>query len=269
MNKINLPIGVFDSGMGGLTVLRALRDNLHHESFIYLGDTARLPYGTKSPKTIQQYAVQMAKVLVERQIKALVIACNTATTAALAHLQAMLPDIPVLGVVNPGVFAVVSATKNQRIAVLATETTIKSNAYQKLIYEKLPLANIKVRACSILVALAEEGIINHAITYEALNYYLDELNEEDTVLLGCTHFPVFKPVLKTLLPDNVAIVDSAEATANNLYKLLSQANLLKSHSGISRTGTVNYLVTDSIQRFQQVGKIFLGETLDPNQIELL
>src|SRR5689334_17983946 len=142
MTNNALPIGVFDSGMGGLTVLRALKKTLPRESFIYLGDTARLPYGTKSADTVQQYASQMARVLVERKIKALVIACNTATTAALPHLQAMLPTIPVIGVVRPGAVAVITATKNQRIAVLATETTIASNAYQRLICEQLPGATI-------------------------------------------------------------------------------------------------------------------------------
>ena len=132
MNKSQLAIGVFDSGMGGLTVLCALKKALPQESFIYLGDTARLPYGTKSPETVKQYAVQMARLLVERRIKALVIACNTATTAALPHLQALLPDIPVLGVVEPGAAAAVLATKNQRIAVLATETTIAANTYQRI-----------------------------------------------------------------------------------------------------------------------------------------
>ncbi|MDI9819735.1 MULTISPECIES: glutamate racemase [unclassified Legionella] len=263
----NLPVGVFDSGMGGLTVLRALKTNLRHESFIYLGDTARLPYGTKSQDTVQQYALQMAKVLVERQIKALVVACNTATTAALPHLQAILPDIPVLGVVAPGASAVVAATKNHRIAVLATETTIASNAYQRLICEKLPQASISARACSVLVALAEEGMVDNAIAKEALRHYLAGFTEEDTLLLGCTHFPVFKSLLRELLPAGVTIVDSAEATAQSLHQLLAKANLLNLAS--SEEGTVSYLVTDSIRRFQTVGEIFLGEPLKPQDIDLV
>lgn len=266
MNKNNLPIGVFDSGMGGLTVLRALKTTLAKESFVYLGDTARLPYGTKSPDTVQQYALQMARVLVERQIKALVIACNTATTAALPHLQAMLPDMPVLGVVSPGASAVVAATKNQRIVVLATETTIASNAYQNLICEKLPQAAISARACSVLVALAEEGMVDNAIATEALKHYLSEFGEEDTLLLGCTHFPVFKPLLKTLLPAGVTIVDSAEATAKTLQEVLAKADLLNTDQ---TTGSVQYLVTDSIKRFQTVGEIFLGVPLAHHQIELV
>lgn len=267
MTTTGLPIGVFDSGMGGLTVLRALKKCLPHESFIYLGDTARLPYGTKSADTVQQYASQMARVLVDRNIKALVIACNTATTAALPHLQAMLPDIPVIGVVRPGAVAVISATKNQRIAVLATETTIASNAYQRLICEQLPNAVISARACSVLVALAEEGMVSNAVAREALQHYLSEFHDEDTILLGCTHFPVFKPLLASLLPETVNIVDSADATAIALHQVLESHQLLA--NGFGSAGETHYLVTDSIRRFQHVGEIFLGEVLPAERIELI
>lgn len=265
MNNNKLPIGVFDSGMGGLTVLKALKSVLPGESYIYLGDTARLPYGTKSPDTVKQYASQMARILIERRIKALVIACNTATTAALPYLQELLPDIPVLGVVKPGATAVVNATKNQRIAVLATETTIASNAYQRLISDILPTATISVRACSVLVALAEEGMVSNAVAREALRHYLSEFQNEDTLLLGCTHFPVFKPLLATLLPPSVSIVDSADATAQALQLVLEQGGLMSN----AENPSVKYLVTDSIRRFQHVGEIFLGEVLASEQIELV
>lgn len=267
MNSCNFPIGVFDSGMGGLTVLRALKTTLPNESFIYLGDTARLPYGTKSQATVQQYAVQMVRALVERRIKALVVACNTATTAALPHLQTLLPDVPVLGVVVPGASAVVAATGNQRVAVLATETTIASQAYQQLISAQLPKAVISTRACSVLVALAEEGMVNNAVAREALTHYLSEFTDEDTLLLGCTHFPVFKPLLATLLPKHVTIVDSAEATARSLSEVLRNHQLLTTNT--TTLGRVHYLVTDSIKRFQQTGKIFLGEPLATDCIELI
>lgn len=266
-NNNNLPIGVFDSGMGGLTVLRALKATLPQESFIYLGDTARLPYGTKSPHTVQQYAMQMARILVEKQIKALVIACNTATTAALSHLQEMLPDLPVLGVVMPGASAVIAATRNHRVIVLATETTIASNAYQRIITDHLPKAVINAQACSVLVALAEEGMVENTIAREALKHYLANFNGEDTLLLGCTHFPVFKSLLAQLLPSHVTIVDSAEATAHALKQSLIESNLL----GAVPLGNqhVSYLVTDSVKRFQSVGEIFLGEPLTPEHIELV
>jgi glutamate racemase len=266
MNSKPLAIGVFDSGMGGLTVLRALRAHLPQESFVYLGDTARLPYGTKSPDTVKQYAVQMARILVEREIKALVIACNTATTAALPHLQNMLPDIPVIGVVSPGASAAVAATKNQRIFVLATETTIASKAYQGLILQQLPNAKIKNKACSVLVALAEEGMVDNAVAREALTHYLEGITNEDAVLLGCTHFPVFKPLLARLLPQGVTIVDSAQATAKSLYTSLHQQHLLNDTNNVSN---ITYLVTDSVKRFQKVGEIFLGEPLQLEDIELV
>jgi glutamate racemase len=261
-----LAIGVFDSGMGGLTVLNALRTRLPQESFVYLGDTARLPYGTKSPDTVKQYAVQMARLLVERHIKALVIACNTATTAALPHLQQMLPDMPVIGVVAPGAAAVVAATKNQRIAVLATETTIASNAYQKLIVQQLPNAQITGRACSVLVALAEEGMVNNQVAREALKHYLSEIREEDAVLLGCTHFPVFRSLLVDLLPAGVTVVDSAQATAEALHASLTESHRLNQSN---TTPKITYLVTDSVPRFQKVGQIFLGTPLRIEDIELV
>jgi len=262
-----LAIGVFDSGMGGLTVLSALRAKLPQESFVYLGDTARLPYGTKSPDTVKQYAVQMARILVERQIKALVIACNTATTAALPHLQEMLPDIPVLGVVAPGAAAAVAATKNKHIAVLATETTIASKAYQDLIFSQLPDASISTRACSVLVALAEEGMVDNTVAREALKHYLAEIKGEDAVLLGCTHFPVFRSMLAKLLPSGVVVVDSAAATADALYQLLLDRNLLNEE--LSASPKINYLATDSVTRFQKVGQIFLGTELALANIELI
>lgn len=267
MNFKQLAIGVFDSGMGGLMVLKALRAHLPNESFIYLGDTARLPYGIKSPDTVKQYAVQMARVLVERRIKALVIACNTATTAALPYLQSMLPEIPILGVVAPGACAAVAATKNQRIAVLATETTIASQAYQQLIAQHLPQAIITTRACSVLVALAEEGMVDNAVAREALKYYLAEVKDQDAVLLGCTHFPVFKPLIASLLPPGVAIVDSAQATATFLHTLLGEKDLF--NDDLNTPAKIKYLVTDSVQRFQSVGKIFLGDELSLDSIELV
>ncbi len=267
MNINQLAIGVFDSGMGGLTVLKALRTVLPNESFIYLGDTARLPYGTKSPDTVKQYAMQMARVLVERQIKALVVACNTATTAALPHLRDMLPDMPVIGVVAPGAAAAVAATINGHIAVLATETTIASEAYQKFITAQLPSATLSTRACSVLVALAEEGMVSNAVAEEALKHYLQGITTEDVVVLGCTHFPVFRNALAALLPPHVVVVDSAEATAKVLYQELEALNLLNIEE--SNTPKINYLVTDSIKRFQKVGALFLGEALSEHDIELV
>lgn len=266
MTQSQLAVGVFDSGMGGLTVLRALKALLPQEHFVYLGDMARLPYGTKSRDTVLQYSIQMARILVERQIKALVIACNTATTAALPYLQQMLSSIPVLGVVSPGAMAAVTATKNQRIAVLATETTIAAQAYQKLITEKLPEVTIHTRACSLLVALAEEGMMNNDIANATLLHYLSGITHEDTILLGCTHFPVFKPLLTKILPPTVRIVDSAEATAWSLKNTLTEQNLLNINGA---KGDTRFLVTDSVDRFKRTGELFLGESLEVSSVELV
>lgn len=272
--NVTNPIGVFDSGMGGLTVLKALKKTLPTESFIYLGDTARLPYGTKSVTTVRQYALQMARVLIEQQVKALVIACNTATTAALNHLKVMLPDIPVMGVIAPGAKAAVNMTQNNKIAVLATETTIQSFAYQNEISNHLPDALIKTRACSVLVALAEEGMVDNNVTKEALQHYLESFEDEDTILLGCTHFPVFKTAISRLVAKNVNIVDSADCAADALFEMLQSKSLLNvtnvdNISNMKSAGQIKYLVTDSIKRFQDVGEIFLGEDLKDGDIELI
>lgn len=267
MDKQKLAIGVFDSGMGGLTVLRALQDKLPNESFVYLGDTARLPYGTKSVATVQQYAQQMARILVERRIKSLVIACNTATTAALCHLQNVLVDLPVLGVVEPGANAAISATVKQNIAVLATETTIASDAYQKIIRSKLDNPKISAKACSLLVALAEEGMVDNSIARETFKHYLTDIEDEDTILLGCTHFPVFKPLLEDMLPKDIKIVDSAQATASALQNLLLQKNLLLNDKNSNKY--TKYLVTDSVDRFKKVGQIFIQSDLQNSDVELV
>ncbi|MCX7114992.1 MAG: glutamate racemase [Gammaproteobacteria bacterium] len=264
MSNLSLPIGVFDSGMGGLTVLKALRQVLPQESFLYLGDTARLPYGTKSIHTVQNYADQMVRTLINRGIKALVVACNTATTAALPNLKATFPDLPIIGVLDPGATEAVFHTKNHRIFILATETTIASNGYQKRILQKLPQAQLRAQAANVLVALAEEGMATNAVASEALKHYLTDFSQEDTILLGCTHFPVFMPILKQLLP-HVALVNPAESTALCLKDTLSELHLLNT----TVPPSVHYLVTDSIQRFQKVGEIFLGESLIDVPIELI
>jgi glutamate racemase len=264
MPKTARPIGVFDSGMGGLTVLKSLRALLPQESFIYLGDTARLPYGTKDLETVRQYAMQMARILVERQIKALVIACNTASIAALSHIQAFLPDMPVMGVIEPGAQAAIHATRNQHVMVLATEATVASGGYQAVIQAALPEAMIKAYPSSLLVALAEEGMVDNAIAKAVLQHYLADRTDEDTILLGCTHFPVFKPLLQQLLPQNVQVVDSAEATAKAVKRALEDQQLLYRKTS---EGMVHYLVTDSVKRFENIGAIFLGEALNHNCVE--
>jgi glutamate racemase len=265
MNKNNLAIGVFDSGMGGLTILKALKTALPNESFIYLGDMARLPYGTKSYETVKQYAIQMANMLVERGVKAIFIACNTATTVALSYLQSMLPDIPVLGVVEPGARMAVQLSSSKRIYVMATQRTIVSNAYDTAMLAIDKQVKVTGIACSLLVALAEEGMLDNDIAKLTLSHYLKALTDEDTIVLGCTHFPVFKKTLQAMLP-NVRIVDAAEASSMDLSACLSTLNLMCEPTN---QPYYHYLVTDNVSRFLSLSPIFLGETLDPTMIELV
>ena len=259
----DLPIGVFDSGVGGLTVLRALRETLPHESFIYLGDTARLPYGTKSPESVVRYATQCAATLVASGIKALVIACNTAASAALPALQARYPLLPIVGVVEPGAAAALAATRSQRIAVIATEGTVRAGAYRRAIARLNPQAVVTETPCQVFVALAEEGWTQGPIVDLIIRQYLQGVFSEDpapdTLLLGCTHFPVLSAALRAALPDPVAIVDSAQTTALAVASRLQLEDLLKSPS--RPAGVVQFLATDGAARFARVGSIFLGAPL--------
>ena len=267
------PIGVFDSGMGGLTVLNALRRTLPDEAFLYLGDTARLPYGTESPATVQRYAVQAAQILVERGVKALVIACNTASAVALGELQRRYAPLPVFGVVEPGARAAATAPA-ERVVVLATESTISGGAYQRALLGLRPGLRVAGRPCPLLVALAEEGRHAGDLARLAIQDYLHgllppgvragERIEPLTVLLGCTHFPVFRPVIEELLGAAVAdvtIVDSAATTAESVAAELRAGRVHAAPPG--RTdAALELLATDGAARFRRVGRYFLHQSID-------
>lgn len=266
------PIGVFDSGVGGLTVLRALRERLPREHFVYLGDTARLPYGTKSAGSIRQYSLQAARLLRERAVKCLVIACNTASAVALDALALEFAPVPVLGVLEPGAAAACRATRTGRIAVLATESTVRGGAYQVAIARQLPGAVVTARACPLFVALAEEGWIDGPIVEAVIHRYLDDLfvggaddAHPDTLVLGCTHFPVLAPALRKVLGDRIAIVDSAATTADALAAVLTERGLLRG----AGPGAVTLLATDGPERFARVGAVFLGQPLAPAAVEVV
>lgn len=272
MNK-NLPIGVFDSGMGGLTVLKALMERLPHESMLYLGDTARLPYGTKSQATVTRYAVQAAGKLVERQIKMLVIACNTATAAGLGTLQKAWPDIPVIGVIEPGAKAACAASRTGHIAVIATESTIKNGAYQKAIRAIRPDAEVTGQACSLFVPLAEEGWLDGEIVEAVAQRYLGALfpkspgsDQPDCVVLGCTHFPPLASSIAKVVGEGIEIVDSAATTALAVQEALVAQNLASTAQG---RGGAHFLTTDDATRFAKTGGLFLGRSLSPDDIELV
>jgi len=271
--RTHASIGVFDSGVGGLTVLRALAAALPDEDFVYLGDTARLPYGTKSPESIRRYALQAAALLRERGVKCLVVACNTASAVALDDLAREFAPVPVLGVVEPGAAAACAATRTGRIAVVATESTVRGGAYQQAIWRRRPGAVVATRACPLFVALAEEGWTEGEVVEAVAHRYLDELfaaevaTRPDTLVLGCTHFPVLAPAIRKVLGDGVAIVDSAETTAAALTVVLERAGLRR--SGTAAPGSLRLLATDSAERFARVGGTFLGRPLAAADVEVV
>lgn len=260
----SLPIGVFDSGVGGLTVLKALREQLPNEHFIYLGDTARLPYGTKSPDTIIQYAMACAYVLKKRGIKLLVVACNTAASVALEALTKELYPIPVVGVIGPGALAACQSSKANHITVLATEGTVQSHAYQRAIQKIKPSIFVEERSCSLLVSLAEEGWINGPLVEAIIAQLIHPELVSDTLVLGCTHFPVFKSIIQNVIGQTIKIVDSAHTTAQAVGELLIESNLLGSHSG-----HCHFMATDNIERFKKIARIFLEEPVGEGTIELV
>ena len=271
--RAQAPVGVFDSGVGGLTVLRALAAALPHEDFVYLGDTARLPYGTKSPESIRRYALQAAALLRERGVKCLVVACNTASAVALDDLAREFAPVPVLGVVEPGAAAACAATRSGRIAVVATESTVRGGAYQQAIWRRLPDAVVATRACPLFVALAEEGWTGGDVVQAVVHRYLDDLfagaadARPDTLVLGCTHFPVLAPAIRAVLGDGVAIVDSAETTAAALVDVLDRSGLRR--DAAAAPGGIRLLATDSAERFARVGGTFLGRPIEAADVEVV
>ncbi|MDD3278855.1 MAG: glutamate racemase [Lachnospiraceae bacterium] len=220
------PIGVFDSGVGGLTVVREIMRNLPAERIVYFGDTARVPYGNKSKETVLRYSRQIVKFLKTQQVKAIVIACNTASAHALDDLE-LETDVPIIGVVKPGASVAVKATRNKRIGVIATEGTIKSNLYQKLIQQADPKIQVFGKACPLLVPLVEEGWTRDPITYEVAARYLDKLLQEDidTLIMGCTHYPLLRSLLREVAGEKVTLVNPAYETSQALKRLLLELEL--------------------------------------------
>jgi glutamate racemase len=260
-----LPVGVFDSGVGGLTVLRALVSALPHEDFLYLGDTARLPYGTKSPQTVARYSVRAAEALVERGIKGLVVACNTASATALPALRDRFPGLPVIGVIEPGARAACEASVTGRIAVLATEGTVKGGAYMDAILAIRPDAHVSQVAAQIFVALAEEGWSEGEAVDAVAERYLAHLDARiDTVVLGCTHFPLLAGAIVKQVGSARRVVDSAVTTARAAAAELEVRRLLASSA---RQGQVRLLATDSPERFARVGARFLGSSIAERSVE--
>jgi glutamate racemase len=261
------PIGVFDSGVGGLTVLRALREALPHESLLYLGDTARLPYGTKSPETVIRYAEQAARVLAARGVKLLVIACNTASAVALDHLAAVFHPLPVVGVVEPGATAACRASRSGQIVVIATEGTVRGGAYERAIRARRPDAVVLQVPCSLFVALAEEGWVAGPIAEAIAHRYLDaplaELPGADCLVLGCTHFPVLRAAISAAVGPQIALIDSAATTARAVAEVLGREDLVRrppdpATAAAGAGAWTRFLATDAPARFARVGAVFFG-----------
>ena len=269
------PIGIFDSGVGGLTVYRALHDRLPNERFIYLGDTARVPYGTKSLATVERYAIENSEFLASLGIKLLVVACNTASALALPKIRKRI-GLDVVGVIGPGGRKAVVETSEQdgpRIAVIATEATVSSGAYTDAIRRASGTASVFQTACPLFVPLAEEGWTAEAETFSIAEKYLKSVREFDphSLVLGCTHYPILRDVIQRTVGENVKLIDSGEATAEEVERLLTDRGLANPNR-ISGSRELcddldHFYVTDAAERFAKVAERFLGTT--PNKLEAI
>ncbi|MEZ4601584.1 MAG: glutamate racemase [Syntrophotaleaceae bacterium] len=251
-------IGVFDSGIGGLTVLKEILRFLPGEELFYLGDTARVPYGTKSPATVLRYAVEAAGFLVRRQVKMLVVACNTASSVAISELEQRY-CLPVMGVIEPGARRAASVTRSGKVGVIGTEGTIRSGAYTRAIQALDPDIRVFPSPCPLFVPLVEEGWVDHQVAHLVAREYLEPLKDQgiDTLVLGCTHYPLLKTTLRQVLGDEVMLIDSAEETAHLVAALLGKNGFLRS----AAPGHPRYFVTDDPGRFTKVGGAFVGSLL--------
>jgi glutamate racemase len=260
------PIGVFDSGIGGLTVLKAIHERLPRESLIYLGDTARVPYGTKSRETVVRYSINNADALLARDVKMVVIACNTASAYALAEVVEHAGRAPVIGVIEGGVTAAVKAT-HQAVGVIGTEATIASGAYEKGIAATGAAISVISKPCPLFVGLAEEGWNDNEVALATAHRYLDEMRGMiDTLVLGCTHYPVLKSVIGEVMGPSVRLIDSAEETAAVVERRLTESNLL---TDSPHKGKVDCLVTDSPERSLRLAQTLLGPHIDIDSLSLI
>lgn len=252
------PIGIFDSGVGGLTVYRAVKKLLPNEKIIYLGDTARIPYGTRSPSTVKRYAHQDAAFLIKYSVKMLVIACNTISSVAIESLKVAF-SVPILGVIEPGAKRAASITRNGRVGVIATEATVESDAYKIAIKACQPEIDVFSQACPLFVPLAEEGWSSHHVTKLVAQEYLKPLIDQkiDTLVLGCTHYPILRNIIQEIVGKNVTLLDSGECVAAEVVDLLQQQKAFAS----SKNGDDLFYVTDSGKRFRRTAELFLGEEL--------
>ncbi|MCK9483620.1 MAG: glutamate racemase [Candidatus Marinimicrobia bacterium] len=257
-SKRNLPIGVFDSGLGGLTVVKQLIRQLPREQIIYFGDTARVPYGNKSAETVQKFSLQIANFLAARGVKMIVVACNTASSFALEMLQTRF-DLPVIGVIEPGVRSALVASPGKKIGVIGTTGTINSGKYIHLLLAADSSAEVFTQACPLFVPLVEEGWEASPITEMVAREYLQKLSPQiDTLILGCTHYPIIKNVIQKVVDGNIRIIDTAVETANQVRQILTQYALL---SDLQKPPKHQYYVSDLPQKFEEIAERFLGEPI--------
>lgn len=266
----NDSIGVFDSGIGGISVLNSLKRQLPMESFVYLGDMARVPYGTKSKQTVTRYTIDSAQFLLSKKIKLLVIACNTATALALPEVSKAI-GIPVIGVIKHSAEKACQVSQNGHIALIATEGTVSSGSYEKVIKIISPQTKVTAKSCGLLVSLAEEGFLDHAVSEQIIHEYLDPLFAQhqipDTLILGCTHYPFLLPVISRVINGRMNIVDPAEETAFEVKQWLTKNN--QESDDLTRAGKVDYWVTDAKSRFLRLAQLFLGEAIPEESVTLI
>lgn len=251
-------IGIFDSGIGGLTVVREVLKTLPNEKLVYLGDTARVPYGSKSARTVKGFTLQNCLFLLENHVKLIVIACNTASAIALDFVASMF-RVPVIGVVVPGSAAAVAASKNRKVGVIGTHSTISSDAYARAIQARDASVEVKSKACPMFVPLAEEGWVDHPATLAAVSDYLGEFGDSgiDTLVLGCTHYPILKPAIRAFLGPEIKLIDSGVETARAVKTVLSERDLAKGAGQPDH----KFFVTDLPGKFREIGERFLGRSL--------
>lgn len=266
-NSSRSPIGVFDSGIGGLTVAKSLFDILPNENIIYFGDTARLPYGTKSKETVINYSLEITKFLLNKNVKMIIVACNTASSVALSHLRRMT-DIPVIGVIKPGCKAAITMTNNYNIGVIGTLGTIQSYSYKTQIHKFD--RNIKVfsKACSLFVQLAEDGWTDNKIAQMIAKEYLIDFKKQniDILILGCTHYPILKKTISKILGKKIRLIDSGEETAKEVKRILGEKKLLNSQK---KHGKHKFFVTDFQKKFKEISERFLGQPIhDVRKVKL-
>jgi glutamate racemase len=258
------PIGVFDSGIGGLSVIKALTERLPHEDYIYLGDTARLPYGTKTKGTITRFSLQDAEFLLNKGVKMVVVACNSASAMALDALQESY-DVPIIGVIEPGAQAAVAASITGVIGVIGTEATINSKCYHREILRLRQDAEVVAKPCPLFVPLVEEGWLDDPVTYQVAERYLSSIKGSgvDVLILGCTHYPLLAPLIGHVMGPKTAIVDSASSVASAVLRMLNDLGLANDSAS---PGAREFYVTDLPSKVNRIGKMFLG--IDDLKIEL-